>query len=246
MPAPRQLDVFLLPVLVEPEQLAGKTVVVVDVLRATTTIVHALAAGALQVVPCQEVDEARQLAQEFPGQAVLGGERAGGKIAGFDLGNSPLEYTAATVGGKSLVFTTTNGTRALSRCRLARRVLIGAFVNLSAVCRELTGVDQVAILCAGTDGQVTREDALFAGAVVDELTRTSRWTLNDQAEIVRDAWQAATADLTSDPLSRTLRVSRGGRNLIGIGHENDIDLAAQIDRFDLVPEINLATWRIGA
>lgn len=241
----RHLDVFLLPALVEPQQLTGRIVVVVDILRATTTIIHALAAGATQIVPCLEVDEARQVAGEFPGTAVLGGERAGGKIAGFDLGNSPLEYTPAAVGGKTLVFTTTNGTRALNRCRAARRVLIGAFVNLSAVCRELADVDRIALVCAGTDGAVTREDALFSGAVVSELASNGHSAiLNDQAEIARDAWRAATADLAADPLSRTLRASRGGRNLIGMGQENDIDLAAQIDKFDFVPELDLATWRI--
>jgi 2-phosphosulfolactate phosphatase len=262
MPSRRSVDVYLLPVLAEPEQLAGRTVVVVDILRATTTIIHALAAGAKQVLPCLEVDEARRLAAQFPGAAVLGGERKGGKIEGFDLGNSPQDYTPVSVGGKTVVFTTTNGTRALTRCRQARRVLIGGFVNLSAVCREVEGADEIVLLCAGTDGSVTREDALFAGAVVTDLTLASGGRqlasggreppessgtaiLNDQAEIARDAWQSAAAGFSADPLSRTLRASRGGRNLIGIGHENDIDLAAQIDKFDFVPELDLATWRIG-
>ncbi|HEX5103865.1 MAG TPA: 2-phosphosulfolactate phosphatase [Pirellulaceae bacterium] len=244
MTQPRQVDVYLLPSLVEPQELAGKLVVVVDILRATTTIVHALAAGAVQVVPCLEIDEARRLAGEFAGPALLGGERSGGKIPGFDLGNSPQEYTPASVGGKTLVFTTTNGTQALARCRAARRVLLGAFINLSAMCRELAGEDHVTVVCAGTNGQVTREDALFAGALADELTAAGKWTLNDQGQIVRDAWRSAAANLVADPLSRTLRSSKGGRNLIGIGHENDIALAAEIDKFDLVPELDLATWRI--
>jgi len=246
MPEPREIEVFLLPTLAQPEQFAGRTVVVVDVLRATTTIIHALAAGAAEVAVCQEVDEAFRLARQLGDSAVLGGERAGGKISGFDLGNSPQEYTAASVGGRTVVFTTTNGTRAMDRCREARRVLIGAFVNLSAVCRELLGADRIAIVCAGTDGHVTREDALLAGAIVGELSRAGAWRRNDQAELVRDAWHAAAADLAADPLSRTLRASRGGRNLIGIGHENDIDLAAQIDKFDIVPQLDLATWRIRA
>lgn len=244
MTTPRQIDVYLLPSLVEPEQLAGRTCVVIDVLRATTTIIHALAAGAAEVAPCLEVDEARRIAAGIGPSAVLGGERAGGKIAGFDLGNSPAEYTAASVGGKTLVFTTTNGTRALARCKLARQVLLGAFVNLSAVCRELSDQEQIALVCAGTDGQVTREDALFAGAVAHELTQSRRAEFNDQAEIAADAWRTAVRLLTDRPLGMTLKSSLGGRNLIGIGHENDIDLAAQIDRFDIVPELDLAAWRI--
>jgi 2-phosphosulfolactate phosphatase len=244
MPSPRQIDVFLLPSLAEPEQLAGRTCVVIDVLRATTTIVHALAAGATQVVPSLEVDEARRLAREIGPSAVLGGERAGGKIAGFDLGNSPAEYTRASVGGKTLVFTTTNGTRALVRCKSANRVLIGAFVNFSAICSELAAADQISLICGGTDGEVTREDALLAGALVVELTRSGPAALNDQAELAADAWRTAVRMLTDRPLGMTLRDSRGGRNLIGIGHENDIDLAAQIDRFDIAPELDLAAWRI--
>jgi 2-phosphosulfolactate phosphatase len=266
MPSPRQIDVFLLPSLAEPEQLAGRTCVVIDVLRATTTIVHALAAGATQVIPCLEVDEARHIAAEIGAAAVLGGERSGGKIAGFNLGNSPAEYTPQSVGGKTLVFTTTNGTRALTRCKTATRVLIGAFVNFSAVCGEIADVNQLALLCGGTDGEVTREDALLAGAIVCELTAsggrpTASWgrplasggreppenpgyALNDQAELAADAWRTAVRFLTDRPLGMTLRDSRGGRNLIGIGHENDIELAAQIDRFNIVPELELSSWRI--
>jgi 2-phosphosulfolactate phosphatase len=249
----RTINVHLLPALVEPHELAGKTVVVIDVLRATTTIIHALAAGAKEVVPLLEVDEALALAAKLPGQAVLGGERGGKWIAGFDFGNSPLEYAPATVGGKTLVFTTTNGTRAMLRCAQARRILIAGFVNFSAVCRELTEEENIDIVCAGTDGHVTREDTLLAGAIVEEVGRAVPDTVrqaepalrNDQAEIAADAWRTAVGTLSGrDPLAAALRESRGGRNLIEIGQENDIDLAAQIDRFDIVPELDIAAWRI--
>jgi 2-phosphosulfolactate phosphatase len=244
MPATTRIDVYFLPSLFEPPEVAGKTVVVVDVLRATTTIIHALAAGATQVIPCLEVEEAKQVARGQR-QAVLGGERGGEKIPGFDLGNSPAEYTRESVGGKPVVFTTTNGTRALLKCRAAKRVFIGAFSNYSAVCRELAGAGEIAVVCAGTDGQVTREDVLFAGAVVDDLLRNGKVDLNDQAEIAADAWRTAVRMLTDRPLGVTLRDSRGGRNLIDIGQESDIDLAAQMDRFDIVPQLDIDSWRIG-
>jgi 2-phosphosulfolactate phosphatase len=240
----RQIDVFLLPALVEPRALTGKTVVVIDVLRATTTMVHALAAGAVEVAPFLNVEDARRLAEQIGNKAVLGGERGGVPIPGFDLGNSPAEYTRDRVGGKSVVFTTTNGTRALERCKLAKRVLIGAFANFSAVCRELSDVSDVAIVCAGTDGHVTREDTLLAGAIVTELAREKLAQLNDQALLAADAWQTAVRLLTDRPLGMMLRDSRGGRNLIDTGQENDIDLAAQIDRFDVVPELDLKSWRV--
>lgn len=243
-PSRGQLEVHFLPDLVEPAELAGKLVVVVDILRATTTIVHALAAGAREIIPCREVDEAQRIAGQVGPAAVLGGERLGLPIPGFHLGNSPAEYTGESVGGRTVVFTTTNGTRALERCRQARRVLVGAFVNFSAVCRELVAAEQIAIVCAGTNKEVTREDVLFAGALVDDLVPRRRWQTNDQADIAVGAWRTAVRTLTDRPLGLTLRESKGGRNLIDIGQESDVDLAAQIDKFDLVPELDLATWRI--
>jgi 2-phosphosulfolactate phosphatase len=243
-PTAKVIDVYLLPALVEPAALAGKTVVVIDVLRATTTVVYALAAGAVDVAPFRDADNARQLAQELGGQAVLGGERCGVPIPGFDLGNSPAEYTQDRVGGKTVVFTTTNGTRALERCKLAKRVLLGAFANFSAVCRELTGIRDIAFVCAGTDGHVTREDTLLAGAIVTELAREQPSQLNDQALLAADAWQTAVRLMTDRPLGMMLRDSHGGRNLIDIGQENDIQLAAQIDKFDILPDLDLNTWRI--
>jgi 2-phosphosulfolactate phosphatase len=244
MPAARQLNVYLLPSLVEPADLAGTTVVVIDVLRATTTIIHALAAGAIEVIPCLEVEEATRLASQRGKAAVLGGERGGQQIPGFDLGNSPAEYSRERVAGKTVVFTTTNGTRAMLRCKAARRVLLAAFVNFSALCRELAGDDPVALVCAGTDGQVTREDTLLAGAIIDDLSRSQKCGLNDQAQLASDAWRTAVRLMTDRPLGVMLRDSHGGRNLIDIGQEHDIDLASQIDKFDVVPHLDLATWRI--
>ena len=246
------LDVYLLPSLVEPERIAGRTAVVIDVLRATTTIVHALASGAREVRICQEVEEARALAGASFG-AVLAGERGGLPIPGFHLGNSPAQFTPPAVGGKSVFFTTTNGTRAMVRCQRAGRVLLAAFVNFSAVCRELSAAarspncDGIAIVCAGTEGEVTREDTLLAGAIVDDLVAATELdlTLNDQAEIAADAWRNCRSDLGGrDPLGRALRQSRGGRNLIEIGMENDIVIAAEIDKFDLVPVLDLGTMRV--
>src|SRR5215471_15948471 len=107
----RPILVHLLPTLVEPAELRDGVAVVIDLLRATSTIVHALAAGAKAVVPCGEIDEAWQVAaRSQPGSFVLGGERGGLKISGFDLGNSPSEYTREAVAGNRVIFTTTNGT----------------------------------------------------------------------------------------------------------------------------------------
>lgn len=238
------LNVHLLPSLTMPEQFAGKTAVVIDVLRATTTITHALANGAVRVIPCLEIDEARRIAAGIP-DSVLGGERGGVAISGFDLDNSPAAYTRERVGGRTVVFTTTNGTRAMKLCAAAKEVWLASFVAFSAVCQRLSEATAIEILCAGTDGQITREDVLLAGAIADDLERSSpgEFTLNDQAAIAAEAWRSAVRELRSmDLLSETLKRCNGGRNLIEIGQERDIEIAAQIDLFDSAPRLNLADW----
>ena len=244
------LSVHLLPSLTTPEQLAGKTVVVVDVLRATTTICHALAAGATTVIPTMEVDEAVAMASKIEQPVLLGGERQAVRIQGFDLGNSPAEYSSDRVAGQTIVFTTSNGTKAMKQCRLAKEVLLAAFVNLSAVCDQLIESDHLHIVCAGTNNEITREDALFAGALIHQL-RTSaddRWNdLNDQAELASEAWCDAVKAMTQQgSLADVLSRSGGGRNLIQAGMESDIDICAQIDRLEIVPRLDLATWQIRA
>lgn len=246
----RYLNVILLPSLTSADQLAGRTVVVIDVLRATTTITHALAAGAREVLPVVSLAEAREEADHCRSEGsevVLGGEREGLKIADFDLGNSPSEYTRESVGGKRVIFTTTNGTRTIRLCDQAGLVLLGAFVNFSALCESLRGMPQIDLLCAGTGNEITREDVLLAGAVVDEIGRREEgdWVFNDQANIAADAWNAAVGDLAGgDPLERALRRSRGGRNMIELGQDRDIEIAATIDQFDLVPQWDPSTGSI--
>jgi 2-phosphosulfolactate phosphatase len=252
---PQVLNVYALPTLVEPAELAGGTVVVIDVLRASTVILHALEAGAVEVIPCLEVDDARAAADELPpGQCVLGGERHGLRIDGFDLGNSPEEYTPSTVGGKTVVFTTSNGTRAMLHARLARRVLIGAFVNATAVCQQLLGQEQVHLLCAGTGGQISQDDILLAGMLVERLQRLGGmvYQQNAQAITAREFWlhsfslpHALGAEpIEPERLARELSKSPGGKNLVALGLEDDILAAAQIDRFDSAAELDARTMRI--
>jgi 2-phosphosulfolactate phosphatase len=247
------LVVHFLPGLTTPEALVGGTVVMIDVLRASTTIIEALANGAREVIPCLEIEDARRVAAELPRDEVrLGGERGGLTIEGFDLGNSPAEYTAEAVGGRTVVFTTTNGTRAMMQCRQATRVLIGAFVNRTALVRALAGAASVHLMCAGTRGEITREDVLLAGSLVYELLHQhpADYNLNDQAIIAHDAWRAAVKSMgfreriSPDGLSELLRDTRGGRNLRAIGLEADIQRAAAIDRHTVVPGLDIAAWRI--
>ncbi len=249
----RSLSVHFLPSLVTPEELAAGDVVVIDVLRASTTITQALAANAESVWPLLEVAEARRAAATLPaGSAVLGGERGGLPIEGFHLGNSPQEYTPEAVAGRTVVFTTTNGTAALNVCRAAHRVFVGAFVNLTAIQAALAGNHPIHLLCAGTRGRITREDVLFAGALTDRLLQDTvdPSALNDQAWIARDAWRAALPDWDrlakrqSASLAKVLRQTQGGKNLMGVGLERDIDAVSQVDRLTVVGELNMERWRI--
>jgi len=243
------LRVHFLPRLTSPEELADGDVVVIDVLRASTVIIHALAAGAREVVPCQHVEQARQLAAGYPaGEVLLGGERGGLPIEGFDLGNSPADYTPQRVAGKTVVFTTTNGTRAMMNCRYARWVVVGTFVNHEALCEVLSASEDVHLLCAGTNGRISREDVLFAGAVVAEMTTRleKTWRPDDPARIARDVWIAATGgDRPDGPLlASELSTSLGGENLQRLALAADIDDAARMDRFTIVPVLDVRRMRI--
>jgi 2-phosphosulfolactate phosphatase len=240
------INVHFLPALVAPEQLAGKTVAVIDVLRATTTIVQALAAGAKEVVPCLEVSEAKRKAARCKGRKLLGGERGGVSIEGFNLGNSPAEYTSKAVKGKTVFFTTTNGTRAMHVCKPAERVLLAAFTNYSALCERLADVRGVELVCAGTEGHISREDVLLAGAIASRLgtLRNLSAVFTDSACIVVDSWMRWRDSQL--PLETTLLDSRGGANLLQIGKREDIALAAEIDKHAIVPELLVKKWKIVA
>jgi 2-phosphosulfolactate phosphatase len=230
-----------LPEWCSPERLAGGVAVVIDVLRATTTIVHALAAGCTAVCPCAEVEEARQLAGQMrAGRVLLGGERDGKPLPGFDLGNSPGEYTPCLCRGNTLVLTTTNGTRALLRALPAARVLVAAFANYSAVCEQLRAERRpVHILCAGNAGEVALEDTLLAGALVDFLSEADEVCLNDAARLAWDCFENH-----GQILEGALEVSAGGVRLHDLGYDDDIRAAARVDVFALVPELRRDPLRV--
>ena len=209
-----------------------------DILRASTTMTTGLANGATQIVPSESVEQARTIAAQLGNDTLLGGERGGVRIEGFDLSNSPDDYDTETVSGKSVVFTTTNGTRAMIRAQSADEILVGAFVNLTRVVNHLQqGSRPIHIVCAGTDGEVTGEDVLFAGAVSTRVLRAAgaatEWTLNDSAQIALSWWQQSMA---SSDLEHVMLATHGGRNLRKLGFTKDIHTASQID---LVPVLGV-------
>ena len=238
----RDVQVHLLPQLAPPGRLAGGLAVAIDVLRATTTILHALAAGCICVRPCAEVEEARVLAGNLPaGKVLLGGERGGKPLPDFDLGNSPREYTSARCKNTTLVFTTTNGTRALLRAAEAERVLVAAFVNFSAVCEQLRQDKRpVHIVCAGTENEITMEDTLLADA-------PGRLPERGDGNPPQRRRPATTWDCFENHgrmLQAGLELSQGGRHLRELGFQEDISAAAEIDKFNIVPEMKRDPLRL--
>lgn len=221
------------------------TIVMTDVLRASTTMAAALTAGAATIWPHGSIESARKAKQETP-DSLLCGERGGQIIDGFDCGNSPREYSSSNVTNKTMIHCTTNGTLALESCRGAARVLVGAFVNLTAIVNELTKAEKAIVVCAGTDGEVTSEDVLFAGAIGLELrNRQPEITISDAAQIAIHHWKATQLRTQAGTaLSEILAECRGGRPLIKLGFLADIEFCAQLDQFDSVPELDQTKWRI--
>lgn len=237
----RLLHVHLLPQLVPEGALTGSTAVVIDVLRATTTIVYALAAGCSSVRPVSGIEEARHTADRLrAGRVILAGERGGVPIPGFDRGNSPLEFTASACRGCCVVMTTTNGTQALLRAAEADRVLAAAFVNFSAVCEQLVHDDRpLHIVCAGSDGQPSLEDSLLAGAFVEVLCDCFELELNDSARLAWDCFENQGLVLPT-----VLELGRGGQSLKRLGFDADISAAAEVDTFAIVPELRRDPLRL--
>ncbi len=232
-----RLDVYF-----TPDELGGELpgrVVVVDVLRATSTVVEALANGARGVFPVGTADDAARIAGNIGRDSVLlCGERKGLPIEGFDLGNSPVEFTADRVDELSLVMTTSNGTRAF--LAVAERwagpgddgtgaILAGSLLNLSAAARALARGDG-AIVCAGREGRFGLDDALCAGALIRAVEEAG------MEPVLNDAGAAArTLVGRRQNFEAAFEETAAGRHLQDIGRAEDIAFCAQVDRTDVVP-----------
>ena len=201
---------------IHEEELAGKVAVVIDVLRATSVIITALANGAVWVKAVASVEEAFQL--RGPG-ILLGGERHALPIGGFDLSNSPLEYTAGKVMNKGIVLTTTNGTLAVSRCGSADRLLIGSFLNQCFLAKHLVILNQpVELICAGTNGEFSLDDFLCAGAICATLKDSGKMEFGDLEKLAIQTWYQAGSSLHA-ALDKTTHYNV----LKGMGLHSDLD-----------------------
>jgi 2-phosphosulfolactate phosphatase len=204
-------------------------VAVLDVFRATTSMITAFANACRSFVPVETVEEALALKERLPG-ALLAGERQARPIQGFDLGNSPREYDRRAVAGKTVIMTTTNGTVAMKAAERAAKVYVGAFINAAALCRTLAGANMdIVILCAGTRGRFTLEDALCAGLIADRLEGAAE--LSDAAIAARAVYRDCRAEL----LARTCQGAHA-KHLVAIGYGDDIAYCLRHDLYDVVPE----------
>jgi 2-phosphosulfolactate phosphatase len=225
------VDVALTPAALPAGTLAGATALVIDVLRASTTMVTALAHGCRAVLPVAEVEEARRRARELPG-SLLAGERGGDPPAGFDLGNSPLEFTAERVGGRTIVFTTSNGTRALLAARPATAVAVAGFVNLAAAAGWAVGQRRdLVVVCAGELGARSVEDETCAGLLVDRVL-----SLEPAAVASAGAAEAAEAARAyAKDLARLAQDAPHARHLAAHGRGPDVAACLTLDAFTVIP-----------
>jgi len=229
-----EIYVYPFPLHENRELLRDSTVVVIDVLRATTTLIAGLQAGAHRIVPVAEPEMALRLKNEYlPEPVVLSGERNGLTIPGFDLGNSPWDFTAEKVGERNIIMCTTNGTKAINFASSAAHVVTGSFWNLSAVVSHLQACEtRIVLVCSGQMGQFCMEDMACAGAIVDGLVSkgNNSWELKDSAQAAQLIYQKHAHDL-----SGLLKSCDHGRYLASLGMGSDLDYCAQVDVSDRVP-----------
>lgn len=239
------IDVVMLPSDIDPFVLPHAQVVVLDVLRASSSVVTALANGAAQVRLFDSPEQVLAARSAVAGPAKIAGERNCLKIPGFDLGNSPAEFETHHIGGTTVLMSTTNGTRAAAAALAAEQMFICGLLNAGATAQALLPqVDQLdtLLVLAGTDGKHSLEDLLGAGAV---LWHILGGTLRPNLPFTDTAWMAYHAfSAVRTRLKPALRLGAGGIHLIENGFEDDIDLCAELDAKPIVARAKKGTLNV--
>jgi 2-phosphosulfolactate phosphatase len=237
------IEIHLIPFSPKPEMIAERVVIVMDVLRATSVIIHAMSQGAIEIIPVETVEEAFQLVKTFPsGTTLLGGERESQKIEGFDLGNSPKEYVAEKVKGKRLILTTTNGTKTFRLVSSGPEIMVGSFFNVGAIAQRSFELNKdLLIFPSGDEGNFSLEDTVCGGMLIDVILRKGQRTvaLTDASRAAHLLFQRFRTHLIE-----AFRLSSHGRDLIDQGFEDDLVYCAQTDITDLVPIFREGAIRI--
>lgn len=223
----KTIDVCLSPDLMHLYDVRHSTVVVVDILRATSCITTALAHGVESITPFANLQDCERMREHG---YFVAGERNGEKVEGFDLGNSPFEYMDSKLRGKKIAFTTTNGTQAIAAASGAQEIIIGSFLNLSAVIDYLKPIlSNVLIICSGWKGRVNLEDTIFAGALVDKLNIMFKPEC-DAPVIAHDLY---IRELGS--MFEFLKNSSHAKRLEKLGIQKDIEFCFTPDQYNIVP-----------
>ncbi|MFO7769379.1 MAG: 2-phosphosulfolactate phosphatase [bacterium] len=226
--------VHLTPAAVREEGLRGRPVVVLDVLRASTSIITAVASGARGVIPADSLEAATEISTRLgTDDVLLAGERDARRVEGCDLGNSPGEFTPERVGGRRVVLATTNGTRAIVRARAACPLMVGGYVNAGRIVGALEDREDAVIVCAGSGGAFALEDAGCAGYLLERLRKERErevLPMNDGAWVALELGRRA----PKSPV-RLLRQAAHGRYLIEAGFEEDLERCGDVDSQPVLP-----------
>lgn len=232
----KTIDVCVSPELMHLYDVHNRTVVVVDILRATSCMVTALAHGAISIAPYANLENCRSMKSNG---YITSGERNGEKVPGFDKGNSPFEYMGDEVKGQKIAFTTTNGTHAIEKAKEAKQIVIGSFLNLTAVSRYLLlSEHNILVVCAGWKGKVNLEDTLFAGALVETL-RNHIEPDCDAPLIAQHLYNLAKPNMVKF-LSNSSHVKRLNR----LNIHKDIGFCLTLDQYPVLPLLKNGVLKI--
>ena len=232
-----RIDLCFTPGQTDELALRDKTVVVIDVLRASTTIVTALTNGAREIIPVATVESAVKISGNLFGDVILlGGERNGKMIEGFNLGNSPAEYTAERVRNKAIIFSSTNGSQALVKARYARDLFVCSFVNVGTAAEALCRIGRdFTIVCAGNNGMLSMEDSVCAGMLIARVSAA----LDTPPELADGALAARTLFRAfGRGILKMMRTTDHGRHLQEIGFGEDLKICAGVDTLPVLPQLD--------
>ncbi len=235
----KRIDILLTQSLIQDDLgLKDKNVIILDVLRATTTMTIALVNGAKEVIPTENIATAVRVAKGSK-NSLLCGERNGKVVDGFNLGNSPLEYTPEVVKDKSLIFSTTNGTLAIIKSKFAKNCVLCSFVNISAIVDYVNSIDEdFTIICSGKLNDFCLEDAVCAGMLLSKLNAGRNLELRDSEIAALNLCNDLAMLLNVPSKEKILRLfhsSEHGKYLTSIGLEDDLEISSRLDSYPVIP-----------
>lgn len=229
----KYIDVYFSVQAFQEEELRGKSAVIIDVLRASSSITTAISNGAKKIIPVADMSDAMKIATTMDQKDyLLCGEKDGSKIEGYHLGNSPAEYAPDVVKNKTLIFNTTNGTKAIKKAGLANEVYVGAFLNQQSIINALKEHDdEIVLICSGWQGRLSIEDTLFAGSLIHEI---SGGNLPDS---VKDGAKVAFGlfEKYGDDLEGAISKSDHAKRLAEMVPNSDISFCCKVNEFDVLP-----------